>query len=197
MVLEVACCPPTVTTTARLVPCPLGIAQLIVVSEKPDPVAGHDTPPTVTEPAVEKDEPWMTMTVPPDVDAEAGEIDVIEGGEYEKVLDAVAICPATLITTALLIPFPAGAFTTRDVLPVRVCTGADRPPIVTVEVWPKLVPVSVIGTVEPPIVLPVDGLNVEIVGASKLNAIVFDVCVETVTATGTFVPSPNATVQTT
>jgi hypothetical protein len=109
----------------------------------------------VTVPETSKLEPDTVSVKPPEVGPEDGEIEVIVGREYENAADKDPDEPTTGVTWTLrLTPVPIGKLHTICVS-VHVCGAQTRlEPMVTVpnvvpDVWPKLVPEIVMGTLPP------------------------------------------------
>jgi hypothetical protein len=150
--------PPVVTRTGKPVPWPDAV-QMICVALCSE--TGQSTVPTVTVlPLVAKPLPLIVIGVP-EVAPFCGAIDVIVGAAYE--IDQVfEVWPATVMIIGRLVPVPAGAVHTTCVC---VCDSSPHvcPPIVTLPLVPKLVPL-IVSTV-PPAVCIAAGETPVIVGA--------------------------------
>jgi hypothetical protein len=126
-------------------------------------VAG--TPSIVTEVTPLRFSPTMVIGEAPEVGPEAGLIDVIVGSsKYVKPLARLAVPPGVEISTVLE-PAVAAAATAVIVIGLTTVTlVAATPPIVTLDVPVRFVPVIVIGV--PPAVDPEFGVTDDIVGGA-------------------------------
>ena len=119
-------------------------------------------PPTVTAVVLDMFVPVITETVPPAVEPEATERDVIVGAAtYVYALVAVTVPPAVVTTTLFAPTVPLGVVIVRAVA-VFVTRVAFAPPTVTVVALSKLVPIITI--VAPPARGPDTTDSEEIVG---------------------------------
>ena len=123
------------------------------------------TPPTVTLVAPVKLVPVIVIVVPPAVEPLAGETDEIVGGATKVNAPLPIAFPTTVTTTTSARPAaPAGVTAVMLVGEITFKLVAATPPIVTLVVPLKKVPVIVIAV--PPAVEPVAGETDEIVGGA-------------------------------
>ena len=156
-----------VTATFCAPAVPAGVfAVMEVLDPTTTPVAS--TPPMVTLVAPVKLVPRIVNGVPPKVDPEEGEIDVMVGAgvKYVNALEAVAIPPVVVTVTSLEPADPTGVTAVTKVLDTTETLVAATPPTVTLLAPDKLFPVMLI--VVPPRVVPEVGLTLAMVGSGTI-----------------------------
>ena len=157
--------PPAVVTATSFKPAsPAVVLAVIEVAVARTLVAA--TPPTFTLVAPVKFVPVMVMVVPPSVEPLDGVTleRVGAGTTYVNVI-ACVVDPLGVVTTIVLAPIvvDAGVTAVIEVALTTTTLVAAIPPTFTLVAPVKFVPVMVIAV--PPVVDPVAGLTLEIVGA--------------------------------
>ena len=149
----------TATLTAPRVPA--GVTAVMLVGEITFKLVAA-TPPTVTLIAPVKFAPVIVIAVPPKVEPVTGETDEIVGGASIVNAPLPVALPTTVTTTTSARPAaPAGVTAVILVGEITFKLVAATPPIVTLVVPSRSVPVIVINV--PPKVEPVAGETEEIV----------------------------------
>ena len=149
----------TATLTAPTVPA--GVTTVTLVEETTTTLVAA-TPPTVTLVVPSRFVPVIVINVPPAVEPDVGETDEIVGGATNVNAPLPIAFPTTVTTTTSARPAaPAGVTAVMLVGEITFKLVAATPPIVTLVVPSRSVPVIVINV--PPKVEPVAGETDEIV----------------------------------
>ena len=162
--LALVAVPPAVVTATLLAPAvPAGVVAVIDVALTTTTLVAA-TPFTVTLVAPLKLVPVIVIAVPPLVGPVAGVTNVIVGdATYVNAPVWVAVPPAVVTVTSFKPAALAGVLAVIEVALDTTTFVADTPPIFTLVVPIKFVPVMVM--VVAPKVEPLDGVTLEIVGA--------------------------------
>ena len=157
-----------VTATLFAPTVPAGVTAVTLVDETTTTLVAA-TPPTVTLVAPVKPQPVIVIAVPPAVDPNNGDKEVIVGTIYAKAFVAVAVPPG-VVTAILFAPtVPAGVIAVMLVDETTTTLVAATPPTVTLVAPVKSQPVIVIGV--PPSVRPDIGVIDVIVGCGSGAAV--------------------------